>query len=118
MLNETSQKHGKAERYVVPERVPVESGESRTVVSGTGCVRVQDLRQSVRTGIRNAGGPELVHNERYRREHQESTRQKISTESIAIFTSYASIFFPRYSGVRPTIRPAMKTAKITKTMIP
>ena len=32
--------------------------------------------------------------------------------SIAIFTSLASIFLPRYSGVRPTISPAMKTARI------
>src|SRR5215469_7931422 len=34
---------------------------------------------------------------------------KISVTSIAIFTSYASIFLPRYSGVRPTINPAIKT---------
>ncbi len=32
--------------------------------------------------------------------------------SIAIFTSFCSIFLPRYSGVRPTIRPAMNTARI------
>jgi hypothetical protein len=31
--------------------------------------------------------------------------------SIAIFTSRASIFLPRYSGVRPTISPAMKTVE-------
>ncbi len=31
--------------------------------------------------------------------------------SIAIFTSRASIFLPRYSGVRPTISPAMKTGE-------
>ena len=42
----------------------------------------------------------------------------MSNESIAIFTSYASIFLPRYSGVRPTIRPAMNTASTTKTSIP
>ena len=30
--------------------------------------------------------------------------------SIAILTSRASIFLPRYSGVRPTISPATKTA--------
>ena len=30
--------------------------------------------------------------------------------SIAILTSFCSIFLPRYSGVRPTIRPAMNTA--------
>ena len=43
---------------------------------------------------------------------------KISTASIAIWTSKASIFLPRYSGVRPTIRPAMNTARMTNTSIP
>ena len=37
---------------------------------------------------------------------------------LAIFMSNASIFLPRYSGVRPTIRPAMKTATIAKRSIP
>src|SRR6202789_836538 len=46
------------------------------------------------------------------------TSGKISTDSMAIFTSYASIFFPKYSGVRPTINPAMNTARITNTIIP
>ncbi len=40
------------------------------------------------------------------------------TESMAIFTSKASTFFPRYSGVLPTISPAMNTARMTKTSIP
>ena len=31
--------------------------------------------------------------------------------SIAILTSFCSIFLPTYSGVRPTIRPAMNTAE-------
>src|SRR6266536_2805888 len=43
---------------------------------------------------------------------------RMSNESIAILTSYASIFLPRYSGVRTTIRPAIKTASTTKTSIP
>ncbi len=38
--------------------------------------------------------------------------------SIAIFTSNASIFLPRYSGVRPTISPAMNTVRTTKSNIP
>src|SRR5260370_10476069 len=38
--------------------------------------------------------------------------------SIAILTSYDSIFLPRYSGVRPTINPAMKTANMTNTTMP
>ncbi|GJE68795.1 hypothetical protein CHKEEEPN_0314 [Methylorubrum podarium] len=37
---------------------------------------------------------------------------------MAILTSRASIFLPRYSGVRPTIRPATKIATITKTSMP
>ena len=36
----------------------------------------------------------------------------------AIFMSYASIFLPRYSGVRPTIRPAMNTAMTAKSSRP
>src|SRR5262245_41626161 len=38
--------------------------------------------------------------------------EKINTVSIAICTSKAWIFLPRYSGVRPTIRPAMKTDRM------
>ncbi len=38
--------------------------------------------------------------------------------SDAIFISYASIFLPRYSGVRPTIKPAIKTAMMAKTSMP
>ncbi len=40
-----------------------------------------------------------------------------STTTVAIFISKASIFLPRYSGVRPTINPATKAARITKTSI-
>ena len=42
----------------------------------------------------------------------------MSTYSIASFISRDSIFLPRYSGVRPTIRPAMNTVRTTKTSIP
>jgi hypothetical protein len=41
-----------------------------------------------------------------------------SSARDAILTSKASIFLPRYSGVRPTIRPAMKTVRMAKTSIP
>ena len=37
---------------------------------------------------------------------------------MASFISRPSTFFPRYSGVRPTIRPAMKTVSTTITSIP
>ena len=38
--------------------------------------------------------------------------------SIAILTSFASIFLPTYSGVRPTIRPATKIAMMTNSSMP
>ena len=38
--------------------------------------------------------------------------------SIAILTSLASIFLPTYSGVRPTIRPATKIARMTNSSMP
>ena len=44
--------------------------------------------------------------------------QKYSTASMASFISRPSIFLPRYSGVRPTMRPAMNTARIAKTSRP
>ncbi len=44
---------------------------------------------------------------------------RTSATSIAILISKASTFLPRYSGVRPTIRPAMNTARIAPmTSIP
>ena len=36
----------------------------------------------------------------------------------AIFISNASIFLPRYSGVRPTISPPMNTAMMAKASMP
>src|SRR6185312_9340681 len=43
---------------------------------------------------------------------------RIRSASIAIFTSFCSIFLPRYSGVRPTIRPAIKTARMANISMP
>ena len=42
----------------------------------------------------------------------------IRITSEAIFISKASTFLPRYSGVRPTMRPATKTAISTKASMP
>jgi hypothetical protein len=41
-----------------------------------------------------------------------------SMASITILTSFCSIFLPRYSGVRPTIRPAMNTARMANISMP
>ena len=38
--------------------------------------------------------------------------------SMAILTSFASIFLPTYSGVRPTISPATNTEMMTNSSMP
>src|SRR4030088_2385336 len=43
-------------------------------------------------------------------------RVRIANDANLI--SRPSIFLPRYSGVRPTISPAMKTARMANTRIP
>ena len=43
---------------------------------------------------------------------------RMRTARIAIRTSNFSIFLPTYSGVRPTIRPAMNTATTAYISIP
>ena len=40
-----------------------------------------------------------------------------STPSVASLTSRAPIDLPRNSGVRPTMRPAMKTVSVAKSRI-
>ena len=47
-----------------------------------------------------------------------TTAGGISSTSAAILISNASIFLPRYSGVRPTMRPAMKTATMANISMP
>ncbi|KTC80332.1 hypothetical protein Lche_2352 [Legionella cherrii] len=42
----------------------------------------------------------------------------IKTAMEAIFISKGSIFLPRYSGVLPTISPAINTVRITSINIP
>ena len=46
------------------------------------------------------------------------TKLGASTAIIAICTSNASIFLPKYSGDLPTIKPAMNTVKMINITIP
>ena len=52
---------------------------------------------------------------RRRRARRPASTRKASTASL---TSRASIFLPRYSGVRPTISPAMNTVSTTNSSMP
>ena len=47
-----------------------------------------------------------------------TTTGMVRKYSEASFTSLAPIFLPRYSGVRPTISPAMKTVRTARTKSP
>ena len=46
------------------------------------------------------------------------TAQGLRIANMTHFISKASIFFPRYSGLRPTINPDKKTVRITKSNMP
>jgi len=47
-----------------------------------------------------------------------TTKGTARTASMTYWISRRPIFLPRYSGVRPTIRPAMKTANLASSSIP
>src|SRR6266542_2540822 len=97
-----AEEHRHAERRVVPERVGVQPGERRPVVSGSRLFREESPCGSTDDAAEN---PRIT-----------TVRTRI--ESMASLTSCASIFLPRYSGVRPTMSPAMKIESTMKTKIP
>ena len=116
------------EAEVVPGSVAVKSGKGAAVVSVGAGVSVKNLAETVRAIVGEIGGG------RPGRIPVAVLRLNLATElipvktrmlaammmsaSIAIFTSFCSIFFPMYSGVRPTMSPAMKTARMAKSSMP
>ena len=94
------------------------AGERRAVVVGLREVGVEGLGEALRARRRRSTAcrtcvadrrARCVTSDRQRREQ----RRRATTSLI----SRASIFLPRYSGVRPTISPPMKTASRTKSSI-
>ena len=95
---------------VVAGRVGGEAGEGRAVVPGRRGVGIEDLGEAVRaadsamlaTAARHTAAtavkPRIAERQDQHREHRRASPR------------CASIFLPRYSGVRPTISPATKTA--------
>ena len=105
---EAADEHGQPAGHVVEGRVAGQAGEGRAVVARLAGVGVEDLAEAVRAR-RSAGrpGPPAVTVARPVKPRMLAPRTR--TTSIAIFISKPSTFLPRYSGVRPTISPAMKT---------
>ena len=95
----------------------VRPGEGAAIVAGARGVGVEDLAEAVRAGIGRArrGRPATTAASAVK-PRIDSGRMRMA--SIAILTSFASIFLPRYSGVRPTISPATNTATIAKSSMP
>ena len=94
---------------VVERRVRREARERAAVVVAGRRERVEDLGESVRArDSRRCSCPPAA--TLAMAVPTSTTSGGISSTSDAIFISYASIFLPRYSGVRPTMRPAMNTA--------
>ena len=112
---EPADQHRDALRGRVPLRARALIGERRAVVvAGRGEV-VEHLRQAVRArlgrSLRSSSSTDAAANV--------STANGIARMySVTSFISDAWIFLPRYSGVRPTIRPAMNTASRALTSIP
>ena len=79
-------------------------------------VRVEDLGEAVRA---RCSGPRLAgrHHGGQGREAQRRDAEVEHGEHRQLHLA-ASIFLPRYSGVRPTIRPAMNTARMANTSRP
>ena len=105
------EQHREAAGHVVPERVAGEAGERRAVVAGLRRVGIEHLAEAVRAGIVAGGDRDGTTTATAVKPSIISGRTRMA--SIAILTSLASIFLPRYSGVRPTIRPATNMATMT-----
>ena len=85
------------------------AGEGGAVVVGLGGVGVERLGEALRPGVEDRRRARTWW--RSRAPWRSAPRAaRTGSRSSTSFTSRASIFLPRYSGVRPTIRPAMKTA--------
>ena len=96
------------------------SGQARkgaAVVAGAGAEAVQHFAEA-RAGRRCSGPPGPRRSATAHAVKPRMLNVRISTASEATFMSYDSIFLPRYSGVRPTINPAMKIAMTMKTSMP
>ena len=113
------EQHRDAERRVVERRVGGQPGERAAVVVAGRGERVQDLREKpCAAGIGDAG---LARRRPCTRDAPCRPARRnggIRIAIDAIFISKASIFLPRYSGVRPTISPAMNTAMIANISMP
>ncbi len=78
--------------------------ERRAVVVGLRGVGVERLREALRPGVEDRRRAVLRRDrERGRDEHEQRHRER--ARSTTSLTSRASIFLPRNSGVRPTMRP-------------
>ena len=105
-----------AEQRVVERRVRGEAGERAAVVVAGRGERVQDLGEAMRAGVGDAALPASTHTATAVPTSTRSGGTRIASD--AIFISKASIFLPRYSGVRPIISPAMNTARIANISMP
>jgi hypothetical protein len=99
---------------VPPRRIVPQALKSTPIVGGGRGVFVQHFTESMEARIGECGSGMLW------KEVAKAVPSKIrkgcrSATIMAIFTSRASIFLPNNSGVRPTICPLMKTARMMKT---
>ena len=118
MIRKRPTQHREAERGVVPVACCAEIRRRPSRCWRWPSIGVEDLRHRADRILQDARWcPKSGRHHGDAGEDQDRERED-QDRSIAICMSYASIFLPRYSGVRPTIRPAMNTARITKIRMP
>src|ERR1700723_2517605 len=102
-----SKQHVKCDRHVVPERVRAQPANAEPLFAAPDVYAYRICERPCGPGFVIPAFPSAVTDPTAVK--LKISSEKIRTASIAIFTSYASIFFPRYSGVLPTISPALNT---------
>ena len=102
----------KSRHQVIEHGICIQTGKGAAVVVGCRGKGIEHLAQTVRTRVCNGTHP-CRGNQCYGKKTRITT-PAVRTVITDIHISVTSIFFPRYSGIRPIMRPAVNTAITTK----
>ena len=112
----TSKEHDQPEGDIIEKGVGAQPGEGTAIVVAGRGKSIQNLAKTMRARVKTDRFG--CRNDTAIAVPTFTSNGGIKTIKAAIFISKASIFFPRYSGVRPTISPATNTATMTKANMP
>ena len=109
---EPAEEHSSPSMRVVVVGGAGQAGERAAVVRGGRAERVEDLGETVRAGVvESQPAPAVVDGRDAAVKVRIDERRRRARRASPSGPRAPAIFLPRYSGVRPTIRPAMKTVE-------